>query len=136
MTPQHGKRILNPSKWLGLPHGAELPSAVPLCRQAARELRQLISDIGLVAYFSLAICPLKILAFLLARLAEVHVGVETEAAGLIVPGQGEHKLCHKHLETVSLLLSVPFMLCKQSYTSLAREVSPIQVTNIKKKSFI
>lgn len=73
---------------LGLSHAAESLGAIPLCRQATGWFRQLSSDIGLVAYFSLAICPLKSLAFLLARLAKVCVGVETEAAGLVVPGQG------------------------------------------------
>lgn len=137
MTPQHGKGIHQiPASGLGLPHAAELPSAIPLGRQAAGRLRQLISDIGLLACFSLAICLLKPLAFLLARLAKVSVGVETEAAGLIVPGGGEHMLCHRALETVSLLPSVPFMLCKQSYTALARAVGPIHVMNIKKKSLI
>lgn len=66
----------------------------------------------------------------------MSVGVETEAAGLIVPGGGEHTLCHRALETVSLLPSVLFMLCKYSYTALARGVGLIHVMNIKKKSSI
>lgn len=134
--PTTWKKDTESQQGLGLPHTAELPSTIPLCRQAAGRLRQLISDIGLVAYFSLAICPLKTLAFLLARLAKACVGVETEAAGLVVPGQGEHMSCHRHLETVSLLPSVLFMLRKYSYTSLARRVNPILVTNIKKKLLI
>jgi len=105
------KGYRTPASGLGLPHAAELPDAIPLCRQAAGWLRQLLSHMGLAAYFSLAICPLKNLALLLARLAKLCVGVETEAAGLLVPGQGEHTLCHRHLETVSVLLPVPSTLC-------------------------
>lgn len=41
-------------------------------------------------------------------------GLEREAAGLILPGQGKPMSCHRHVQRVSLLPSVPFVLCKQS----------------------
>lgn len=103
-----------PASGLGLPHKAELPSAIPLCRH---DVVQQTADLwycsgGLFLPGNLSIK--KPLAFLLARLAKTWVGVEIEAAGLIIPGQCEHTSCHRHLGTVSLLLFVPLVLRQYS----------------------